>query len=146
MSSTRGVFNTVVLVRGLINPFSWCGRLVFDHSADYEVIISPAIEAEYVDVINRPELVAKYRAVHGRDLSTVQRIIANATVVEPASAPVVCRDPEDDKFLAAASAGNAQFIASEDFDLLDLGSYEGIPIMNAESILRLQLQPSNEET
>ncbi len=139
----RGVFDTVVLVRGLINPFGWCGRLVFDHSADYEIIVSPAIEAEYVDVINRPELIAKYRAVHGRDLSTVRQIIANATVIEPINVPTICRDPEDDKFLAAALVGNARFIVSEDLDLLDLGSYEGIPVMNAESVLRSHPQPRN---
>jgi hypothetical protein len=37
----RGVFDTVVLVRGLINPFSWCGRLVFEHATDYVIIVSP---------------------------------------------------------------------------------------------------------
>jgi putative PIN family toxin of toxin-antitoxin system len=116
---------------------------VFDHSADFEIIVSSAIEAEYVDVINRPELVAKYRAVHGRDLATIRRIISNATVVEPTSEPHVCRDPGADKFLAAASAGSARFIVSEDRDLLDLGNSEGIPIMNAEAILRLYPRPRN---
>ena len=55
----RGVFDTVVLVRGLINPFSWCGRLVFDHAADYGIIVSPAVRDEYLSVIHRPELVSR---------------------------------------------------------------------------------------
>ena len=132
----RGVFDTVILVRGLINPLSWCGRLVFDHAADYEIIVSPAIEEEYRGVINRPEFIAKYRVAHGRDLSAVRQIIANATVVEPVNTPAVCRDPEGDKFLAAASAGRAQFIVTKDRDLLDLAMYEEVQIVTAEAFLR----------
>jgi predicted nucleic acid-binding protein len=49
--------------------------------------------------------------------------------------PAVCRDPEDDKFLAAARVGSARFIVTEDMDLLDLGSYEGIQILRAEAFL-----------
>jgi hypothetical protein len=31
----RGVFDTVILVRGPINPYSLCGRLLFDHPASH---------------------------------------------------------------------------------------------------------------
>jgi hypothetical protein len=31
----RGVFDTVILVRGRINPYSLRGRLLFDHSASH---------------------------------------------------------------------------------------------------------------
>jgi predicted nucleic acid-binding protein len=51
--------------------------------------------------------------------------------------PAVCRDPEDDKFLAAAQAGDARFIVSEDLDLLDLGSYGKTKIISAEAFLRI---------
>jgi uncharacterized protein len=131
----RGVFDTVILVRGLINPYSLCGRLLFDHSASYELIVSSAIVAEYLRVVNRPELVRKYHEVETRDLHAILEIIAKATVVQPADTPAVCRDPEDDKFLAAAKAGNARFIITEDLDLLDLASYEGIQIVRTEAFL-----------
>jgi putative PIN family toxin of toxin-antitoxin system len=131
----RGVFDTVIIVRGLINPYSRCGRLLFDYPASYELIVSSDIVVEYVRVGNRPELGQQYREVETRDLPAILAIIAKATVVRPVDTPAVCRDPEDDKFLAAAKAGSAQFIVTEDLDLLDLGSYEGIQIVRSEAIL-----------
>ncbi len=96
----RGVFDTVILVRGLINPYSLCGRLLFDHPTSYELIVSSDIVVEYLRVVNRPELVQKYHQVETRDLPAILEIIGKATLVQPVDTPVVCRDPEDDKFLA----------------------------------------------
>lgn len=132
----RIVVDTVVLVRGLINPRSNCGRLIFDHFDEYELVVSPELTGEYLSVLQRPALRRKYREPHSRDLGTVVDRITNATIVEPHDVPSVCRDPNDDKFLAAALAGEASFIVSEDKDLLDLGSYEGIEICTVETFLR----------
>ena len=129
----RTVLDTVILVRGLINPFSLWGRIVFDRTPRYRWLISDDIVAEYLDVLNRPELVRKYRTVENRDLPTIITQLATATLVVPATMPAVCRDPDDDKFLAAALEGAAGYIVSEDGDLLELGSYEGIPIVTAQS-------------
>ena len=49
----------------------------------------------------------------------------------------VCRDPEDDKFLACALSGAAHFILSGDKDLTDLKSYKTIKIIKASEFLRL---------
>jgi putative PIN family toxin of toxin-antitoxin system len=133
----RGVFDTVILVRGLINPYSLCGRLVFDHSGSYELIVSSAVVAEYLSVVKRPELVRKYHEVETRDLPAILDIIATATFVQPVDTPEICRDPEDDKFLAAARAGSARFIVTEDLNLLDLSSYEGIEIVSSGAFLRI---------
>jgi predicted nucleic acid-binding protein len=62
------VFDTVVLVRSLLDPSSWWGRLLFDHANKYELIVSPPILTEYYRVLHRPKLVQKYRAVMTRDL------------------------------------------------------------------------------
>lgn len=132
-----GVFDTVILVRGLINPFGWCGRLVFEHFDAYELVVSPAMVSEYLSVLARPKLGRKYRSAENRDLAAIFRLIASATIVQPAQTPAICRDPSDDKFLAAAKTALASFIISEDRDLLDLGSYEDIQIVNAETIVRL---------
>ena len=43
------------------------------------------------------------------------------------------RDPEDDKYLAAAIEGMAKYLVSGDDDLLTLRVYEGIPIVTARS-------------
>ena len=49
-----------------------------------------------------------------------------------------CRDPKDDKFLEAALAVRADCIVSGDADLLDMTSFEEIPILRpAEFLARL---------
>ena len=62
-------------------------------------------------------------------------LIATATVIKPVHVPAVCRDPEDDKSLAAAFAGRVDWIVSEDNDLLALEEYEGITICTAREFL-----------
>jgi putative PIN family toxin of toxin-antitoxin system len=131
------VIDTVVLVRSLIGPYSWWGRLVFDYPERYELVVSPPIVAEYLNVVHRPRLLRKFQAVATRDLRTILNFVANATVVQPLSTPAVCRDPGDDKFLAAAKSSGARFIVTEDADLLEIGTYETTTIVSSEAFLRM---------
>ena len=48
---------------------------------------------------------------------------------------VVAADPDDDKVLECALAGGVDFIVTGDRHLLDLTSYEGIPILRADGFL-----------
>jgi len=48
---------------------------------------------------------------------------------------VVATDPDDDKVLECALAGKADYIVSGDHHLLELGSHEGIPILQANMFL-----------
>ena len=135
----RVVLDTVVLVRALINPFSWWNRLGCDHADRYQLVVSPAIVAEYLAVLQRPELTRKYRGVATRDPYTVLDLISTGIVVQPEVVEAISRDPADDMFLAAAAAGGADFIVTEDADLLDVGSQERFGIITAE-VFRHHLQ------
>ena len=42
----------------------------------------------------------------------------------------VSRDAKDDMFLATAIAGQADYLVSEDEDLLIIGKYQGVKIVN----------------
>lgn len=128
------VFDTVILVRGLIGPYSTWGRLLFEGDDRYEWIVSLEIIDEYLEVLHRPELLRKYRAIETRNLRVMLDKIADATVVQPAVYPMICRDPEDDKFLAAAMEAKADFIVTEDGDLLVLQSFEGTQICTAAAL------------
>jgi uncharacterized protein len=48
---------------------------------------------------------------------------------------VILADPEDDKVLACAKAAKAEVITSGDSHLLDLKTYEGIPILTVNQFL-----------
>jgi|SRR5215216_831075 len=133
----RVVFDTVILVRCLLDPDSWSGRLLFEWAEAYEWVVSPEVVAEYLQVIKRPGLVDKYHSIAHRDLQAILARIATATVVHPTHTPAVCRDPGDDKFLAVAKTGGARFIITEDTDLLDMGTYEEIAIVTGQAFLRI---------
>jgi putative PIN family toxin of toxin-antitoxin system len=133
----RVVFDTVILVRGLISQTGWSGRLLFERRKRYRLVISAVVLREYLEVLQRPSLIRKYGGLASDELRDVLNLVASGILVDPGDIPRVCRDPADDKFLATAKAGAAVFVVSEDLDLLDLGSYEGIPIITAEAFLRV---------
>lgn len=117
-------------MRGLINPRSRWGGLVFDS------ILSPQILAEYLETIARPEIVAKFRSLP-EHMRQVLDYLTLAEVVELSAIPAVSRDPKDDQFLATAAAGQADYLVTEDRDLLVLEQYEGIRIIPALAFLQL---------
>lgn len=131
------VFDTVVFVRGLINPHGPWGRLVFRHSHQYRLVMSPPVLAEIVEVLTRPELTRKFKSLQQMDIWAVLTILSQADVVELESIPAVSRDPEDDKFLATAKAARAGYLVSADDDLLVLGEYDGIRILSADAFLAI---------
>jgi putative PIN family toxin of toxin-antitoxin system len=49
----------------------------------------------------------------------------------------VCRDPHDDKFIACAVSASADFIVTGDKDLLDLGKYKSVRIIDAPMLLKM---------
>ncbi len=139
------VLDSVVFVRCLLNPRSLRGRLVFDHEADFELIVSEPVREEIVRVVARPELTRKYRFVAGKGRETVLRWLAAATLVQVTDMPRVSRDATDDKFLATAKAARADFLVTEDEDLLVLGEYEGTRIVDTRTFLR-QLETHYQDT
>lgn len=82
----RVVFDTVVFVRALLNPKSRCGRLLFKHFEQYQVIVSQATARELLEVVQRPEITIKYPAV---SMLEKQRIITP----EPIAVIAVVGDP-----------------------------------------------------
>lgn len=133
----RVVFDTVGFVRGLINPLSRWGHILFDYANQYQLIVSEPIVLEVLDVLRRPAVVRLFRTLPVRDVSATLAILADAEFIEVREIPAVSRDPKDDKFLATAALAGAAYLVSEDQDLLVLGEYEGVRIVNAATFLDL---------
>jgi putative PIN family toxin of toxin-antitoxin system len=104
------------------------------------VISSPSFLAELAEVINRP----KFQAVLDRSNTDPEEMLADlrrlVEIIDPPPLPApVSRDPSDDVVLALAAEARVDLIISGDADLLTLGSYAGIPIIDsAEAIIRIQ--------
>ena len=131
------VIDTVVFVRSLLNPHSAPGRVIFAHTDEYRLILSAPIVREILEVLQRPEITSKIQFVAGMDTRRVLDLLSQAEIVELSSIPQVSRDPKDDKFLATAVAGEADYVISEDRDLLDLGEYQGIKIVDVATFLKI---------
>jgi putative PIN family toxin of toxin-antitoxin system len=131
----RVVFDTVVFVRCLLNPASRWGRLVFEHHDPYHLFVSPPVMIEILEVLHRSGLRSRFSTIAGRDVNWVLARLGRADVVEIEAIPAVSRDPNDDMFLATAVAAGADYLVSEDQDLLVLGEYEGIRIIDAAAFL-----------
>jgi len=136
---TRVVFDAVGYVRSLINPYSRWGRIFFDHASDYTLIVSTPLVREVIGTSTRRRVQNKFRRVAGRDLEAIVGIIEGATVVEVTDEihnPLL-RDPKDNHILATAVAGDAEYIVTEDKDLLVLGTHRGIVVCDAAAFLEV---------
>lgn len=134
----RVVLDTVVFVRALINPKGSWGRLLFEYPDDYVLILSPEIVREILDVINRPTLRRRFPEM--ADLPRMDMVLSKleeAEVVEPRERLAVCRDPNDNKFFECAVNAKADYIVSEDRDILDVQEYEGIKAVSAAEFLTI---------
>jgi predicted nucleic acid-binding protein len=61
--------------------------------------------------------------------------LEDAEIVEPNERVTVCRDPNDDKFFECALAGAANYIVSEDNDVLAVAKYKGTRTVSAGEFL-----------
>mgnify|MGYP000894230517 FL=1 len=104
--------------------------------SDTHLFSSPALLEELADVLARP-MAAKRLALIG---ATANAVLADyrtvVEMVEPAVAPRVARAADDDQVIAAAQAARGDLIVSGDDDLLAIGSYQSIDIINAAEALR----------
>jgi putative PIN family toxin of toxin-antitoxin system len=133
----RAVFDTNVFLRALINPHSRCGQLLDEFAGDYELVLSPAIMREVLEVLHRPRLRAKLPQITQLDIVRVIVLFEQAMVVEPREVPPVSRDPDDDKFLACAEM--AEYLVTEDRDLLVLEVHAGCRICQPAEYIELLL-------
>ncbi|MEW5986442.1 MAG: putative toxin-antitoxin system toxin component, PIN family [Chloroflexota bacterium] len=120
----RAVLDTNVFLRALINPHSYCGRLLTEFVDQYELVLSPAIIREVLEVLQRPRLLAKLPQITQIDVVRLITLFEGAHVIDPPEVPSVSRDPKDDMFLACARLANANYLITEDKDLLVLAAYE----------------------
>ena len=133
----RAIFDTNVFLRAWINPRSRCGRLLDEFAEDYELILSPAIIREILEVLHRPRLRAKFPQITQLDVARIISLFEGARVVEPEDVPPVSRDPADDKFLACAKLAKADYLVTEDKDLLVLEEYADSRICRPAEFIQL---------
>jgi uncharacterized protein len=134
----RIVADTNTVLSGLL----WQGspRQLIDlaRGRAFTLLTSTALLAELAEVIGRAKFAAR---VHDAGLAAAELVedyARLAEIVVPASFPeLVSRDPDDDLVLATALAAEASLIVSGDRDLLVLGTFRDIRILDAADALTL---------
>jgi putative PIN family toxin of toxin-antitoxin system len=119
----RVVVDTSVLIRYLIKP-----------SAPIKELIEEAWLGDRVQMVTAPELIKELKGVLERDYvqSLIRpeegRVLLDAILQKAeilpsfGKVPSYTRDPKDDKFVACALAGRADFLVTVDEDILVLES------------------------
>jgi putative PIN family toxin of toxin-antitoxin system len=155
MLKLRVVIDTNVLVRGIFQLYSYFeykyGSTRYNETSPWDdewvyarvngcigsyllPVTSPAIFAEYVDVVNRQNIVDEGI---NKDVAQLLSFIQNSESVTPRETLSVCRDPDDNRILECAVTGKVDYIITADDDLLCLKEYQGIPILSAIDIVRI---------
>jgi|SRR3989344_3310058 len=101
-----------------------------------ELVLSDDILKEYSEVLNYEEIQNKIKDKKLEMQRTLGKIISMSTLVVPKEKlNIVIDDPDDNKILECAVAGNVDCIVSNDNHLLKLKEFRGIPILTPEKFL-----------
>ena len=136
----RAVLDANVLVSALIRPKGPPGQILVRLLRDraFTLVTSAAILTEVRRSLAYPR-VRKHLVVSDDDLDLW--VASLGLVGEPVEGRVqiaaVAEDPQDDKYIAAALEGRAQFVVTGDAHLLALGTYEGVRIVPPRVFLGL---------
>ena len=97
------------------------------------LLISEEIMTEYLQVLTYPKFKLSEEEIN---YFIHQEILPFFKVVKSETGPsIIHKDPDDDKFIRCAQAGNAKTIISGDNHLLALKSYHGINILTPAQFL-----------
>jgi len=102
------------------------------------LILSEDIIEEYRGVLGYEEIKEKIRNTNLATKQSVQKIVSLARIVIPTrKINVVHDDPDDNRIIECAVAGNVNYLITQDRHLLKLKEFEGIKILTPHDFLRL---------
>jgi uncharacterized protein len=132
----RAVVDTNVFVSGLINPKGPpAGVLQALRSKRFTLVTSPPINEEIIEVLSRPYIRNRY-GLGDRIFDIAFILWELAEVVADLPALKVSKDAEDDKFLATAVGGHAEYLVTGDVaHLLPLERYKDVMIVAPREFL-----------
>jgi putative PIN family toxin of toxin-antitoxin system len=124
----RVVLNTNVLISAVISTGVPHDVVVAGYEGEFQLIVSEATVTEFRETLQKyPDRFGLTDEEIRTEVETLQYF---AEFVDPdEEVNAVEDDPDDDKFLEAAVAGNAQYLVSGDQHLLTLDSFRDIEII-----------------
>jgi uncharacterized protein len=136
----RAVLDANIFASALMRPQGPPGRVLglLLRQRVFELVMSPAILEEVARVLHYPKVRKCIAATDEKlDLWLAALDLISVPVEGSLEVKAVAADPDDDKYLAAAVEGMAEFVVSGDDHLLSLGTYEGVRIIRARAFLEV---------
>lgn len=131
------VLDTNVLVSAYLVPGGKPARILsLARQGKLTICLSPPILSEVKQTLLRPKL----QKIHKATAKEIERFLKALTSVVVMTAgteeiDAVKDDPDDNKILACALEGEANFIVSGDHHLTDMKVFQNIPIVNPDAFL-----------
>ena len=107
-----------------------CRAVIDTPVRQHEIVLSNPVLAEYEAVAGRPKQ-ALYRDALRANISEIRRL---AIVVEPADIAFGLRDPDDEIYLATATAGGAVLITGNSRDFTE-PRYGSVDVLSPRTFL-----------
>lgn len=132
----KAVLDTNVLISAVITTGVSHQVLVKAFEGEYELLVSGDTIQEFRNTLLKyPE---KFQISQEEIETEVETIEYFGTFVVPnRDIQVVEDDPDDDKFLETAVAGDADYIVSGDSHLQQLDTFQGIDIVNPQEFIEI---------
>ncbi len=133
----RVVLDANQFVSALLKPGSNPDRIMrLVREERLTLLISDEIRAEILRVLNYPKI-AKRLSLSPEELTLFIDRLATVAIMTPGTLVVtaIADDPSDNKYLACAVEGKADYIISGDHHLLDLRVFQGIRIVDPGTFL-----------
>jgi predicted nucleic acid-binding protein len=127
----RVVLDPIVMLRGLLNPHSICGDLLFEYADRYRAFFSNATVTIMRLLIYHPVVVIAFRQLIHTSSTQVERILLRAQRVRiPPGSP-------SNMFVAVACAAHADYVICEDEVIRAKCMEQNIPVLDSRSFLSL---------
>ncbi|SEH62920.1 putative toxin-antitoxin system toxin component, PIN family [Halopenitus malekzadehii] len=136
----KAVLDTNVLISAVIATGTPHDVVVKGYTNEYQIVASVPTLIEFRKTLH------KYPERFGLDDEEIQTEVETLRyfaefVVPDEEITAVEADPDDDKFLEAAVAGNTDYVVSGDQHLLDLESFRGIDIVTPREFSEMLNDP-----
>jgi putative PIN family toxin of toxin-antitoxin system len=131
------VLDTNVLVSAYLVPGGKPARILsLARQGKLTICLSPPILSEVKQTLLRPKLQKIHKAT-AKEIERFLKALTSVVVMTAGTEEVdaVKDDPDDNKILACALEGKANFIVSGDHHLTDMKVFQGIPIVNPDRFL-----------
>jgi putative PIN family toxin of toxin-antitoxin system len=135
----RAVLDTNILISGLITPRGTSAKVLLAwRVGHFNLVTSLPLLLELKEALSRPHLKDRYN-LSSQDIHDFIALIKNTAllITDPRIVSAQLRDPDDLAVLSCALAGDAEYIVTGDYDLLDLHSFKGVQIVRPSRFLQL---------